>query len=536
MNTKKTIFFLLMVVCCVANAQIIFQKTIGGSGDDVANCVKQTLDGGYIIVGYTSSFGAGLKDVYAIKTDKFGDTVWTRTYGGVNDDVGNAVVQNADSTYVIVGSTLSFGAGQQNVYVIKINSNGDTLWTRTYGGTSLESGNDIKALSPSGYIITGYTFSFGAGEEDAYLIKINNSGDTLWTRTFGGENGNEAGNSVSLTSTNGYVITGYTTTFGAGGYDIYIITTNSAGTVTGTIHTYGGALGDEYGNCGIQTSDGGLILCGSTTSFGNGFDDMYIIKTDVDGTIQHQKTFGGTSYDVANCVGLTVDGGYIFVGSTQSFGNGNQYVYLIKTDASLTENFSKIIGGSGFNQGNSVMQTSDGGYIVAGSTKSFGQGGWDVYLIKTDANGYSGCNVFPASYLNTVPSTQINATQTLISTGGIISKDSTLVSFGGKDSTICFEWEGIPEVPFNRGESYLYPNPSNGETHLNIQSPDQLNYAITVQLYDVLGRELNIQFSKENTTTNSIQLLIKTGDVPQGIYFIKTTIGQNIYNNIISIY
>ena len=159
MITKINIIFFFILISSVSNAQIIFNKAIGGTGDDKANCVKQTLDHGYIIVGSTNSFGAGGLDVYAIKTDKNGDTIWTRTYGGIYDDVGNSVIQNPDSTYMIVGYTSSFGAGQQNVYLIKIDKNGNLLWSRTYGGNNFESGNDIKRNSLGYYYITGYTYS-----------------------------------------------------------------------------------------------------------------------------------------------------------------------------------------------------------------------------------------------------------------------------------------------------------------------------------------------------------------------------------------
>jgi len=535
MNTKIIFFFFTILICHITNAQIIFHKTIGGHGNNKANCVKQTQDGGYIIVGSTDMHDTTGLDVYVVKTDQFGDTLWTRTYGGINDDIGNAVIQNPNGSYVIVGSTFSFGSGQQDIYVISINGNGDTLWTRTYGGISLETGSDIKRTSTGDYVIVGTTNSYGSGDADIYLIKINNLGDTLWTRTFGGTS-DESGSSVYLTGGGGYVITGSTYSFGAGGYDMYIVTTNDSGNIVGNTYTYGGPNGNEYGNCGLQTSDGGYIFCGSTTSFGNGLDDVYVVKTDVSGTIQYQKTFGGASYDQGNALLQTIDGGYIIAGTSQSFGSGNSYVYLLKTDATLTLNWSWIIGGTSANQGNSVAQTTDGGYIVAGSTQSFGQGGWDIYLIKTDANGFSDCNYFPATNLSTIPSTQITHALTIVSTGGIITKDSTIVSFGGKDSTICFEWEGIPEIPISSGESFIYPNPSNGTTHLLIHETNLLNEQISIRLYDVLGKELNIEYLKENSAEDSIQMIIETRGIPKGVYFIRTTIGQRIFNNIITIY
>jgi len=519
----------------MTNAQIVFNKAIGGSGENKASCVRKTLDGGYIIVGYRNTFGASDKDVYVIKTNAFGDTVWTRTYGGALADYGSAIIENPAGSYVIVGSTNSFGAGLQDIYVICINGIGDTLWTRTYGGASLETGSDIKRLSNGDYLILGSTNSFGAGGSDIYLIRINSNGDTVWTRTYGGAV-DETGNSLQLTASGGFVITGSTTSFGAGSSDIFFITTNDSGNVVNSTITYGGPNGNEYGNCGIQTTDGGYLLAGSTTSYGAGYNDAYLIKTDINGTIQHQKTFGGTSYDLANQVQQTSDGGFIIVGSTQSFGNGSSYIYLIKTDVTLVLNWSKYMGGSSGSEGNSVMQTPDGGYIVAGSILNLITGYYDIYLVKTDANGFSGCNDFPATntLINT-PFTQTTNPFPEFSFGCHPLRDSTIVGHGGKDSTICFYWEGIDELPVISGESLLYPNPASNETHLIIHSTNHFNEPINIKMYDVLGKELRLHHTIENSNANSIQLLLETRGIPKGIYSIKTNIGDKYYSNILII-
>jgi hypothetical protein len=181
---------------------------------------------GYIIAGYTNSFGAGNSDVYLIKTNSAGDTLWTRTYGGGEDDVGYSVQQTTDGGYVIAGYTNSFGAGNSDVYLIKTDASGDTLWTRTYGSNNNDYGYSVQQTEDGGYVIAGYTRFYS----DVYLIKTDSLGGTLWTRTYGGVD-NDYGYSVQQTTDVGYVIVGLTESFGAGYSDVYLIKTDPDGIV-----------------------------------------------------------------------------------------------------------------------------------------------------------------------------------------------------------------------------------------------------------------------------------------------------------------
>src|SRR3990172_2495921 len=225
---------LLLAVCIIANcllpiansfSQTTFQKTFGGTSYDWGFSVQQTTDGGYIITGTTPSFGAGGQDVYLIKTDAGGNSLWTKTFGGITYDVGNSVRQTTDGGYIIAGTTYSFGVGNYDVYLIKTDANGNTLWTKTFGGTSSDEGYSAQQTTDGGYVIAGLTDSFGAGLYDVYLIKTNGSGDTLWTKTFGGI-GIDYGLSAQQTTDGGYVIAGVTQSFGAGIDDVYLIKTD----------------------------------------------------------------------------------------------------------------------------------------------------------------------------------------------------------------------------------------------------------------------------------------------------------------------
>ena len=385
---KKIILITIMLGLfhvSVVMAQITFERTYGGVETENGYSVQQTSDGGYIITGSTKSFGpsAGVNySVYLIKTDANGDTLWTKVYGGTNRDCGCSVQETSDEGYIIVGYTKSFGAGDYDVYLIKTDANGDALWSRTYGGTNRDYGYSVQETSDGGYIVAGRTRSFGAGSYDVYLIKTDSSGDTLWTGTYGGIDDDES-YSVQETSDGGYIVAGWTFLIvpppGSPHNNVYLIKTDTDGDTLWT-RQYGGADDDESYSV-QETSDGGYIVAGMTKSFGAGSNDVYLIKTDTDGDTLWTCTYGGSVSDQGQSVQQTSDGGYIIAGNTKSFGAGDSDVWLIKTDALGDTLWTKTFGGIDSEYAYGVQQTTDNGYIVAG-TLVYADWTSDVYLIK----------------------------------------------------------------------------------------------------------------------------------------------------------
>ena len=367
---KQLLFIILLNIPFFGIGQG-WEKTFGGTGDDYGYSVQQTTDGGYIITGTTESFGNGGSDVYLIKTDVNGDSLWTKTFGGIDSDRGHSIQQTTDGGYIITGSTTSFGNGGFDVYLIKTDGSGNEQWTKTFGGTNGDEGFSVQQTTGGGYIITGYTVSF-LGSRDVYLIKTDGNGDSLWTKTFGGTDHTVGGRSVQQTTDGGFIITGHKN------FIVYLMKTDGNGDSLWT-KTFGG-IGD-WGFSVQQTTDGGYIITGNITSFGNGGSDVYLIKTDGNGDSLWTKTFGGTDHTVGGrSVQQTTDGGFIITG------HKNFIVYLMKTDGNGDSLWTKTFGGIG-DWGFSVQQTTDGGYIITGDTESFGNGYKDVYLIKTDGNG-----------------------------------------------------------------------------------------------------------------------------------------------------
>jgi hypothetical protein len=381
---KKVLLTIASVLLLVSSAaadpgDTLWTRTYGGSESDGCYSVQETSDGGYIVAGQTWSFGAGLYDFYLLKTDSEGDTLWTRTYGGSSHDLDRSVQQTSDGGYIIGGSTNSFGAGDFDVYLVRTDFCGDALWTRTYGGSDSDYGWCVRQTSDGGFIIAAETYSFGAGMSDLYLLKTDSEGDTLWTRSYGGIFW-DRGNSVQQTTDGGYIITGETYSFDAPYPDVYLLKTDSSGDTLWT-RTYGGGSWD-WGESVQQTSDGGYIIAGYTESFGAGLWDIYLLRTDDCGDTLWTRTYGGSRGDYGYSVQQTSDGGYVIAGWTESFGAGAEDVYLVKTDSEGDTLWTRTYGGWGSDGSWSVQKTSDGGFILAGLTTSFGAGSDDAYLLK----------------------------------------------------------------------------------------------------------------------------------------------------------
>jgi arginine repressor len=280
-----------------SSGNVVWTKTIGGSYNDVANSIIQSSDGGYVVAGWTSSFGAGSIDIYVVKLDSSGNVVWTKTIGGSSDDFAHSIIQSSDGGYVVAGVTYSFGAGW-DIYVVKLDSSGNVQWTKTIGGSYYDWAHSIIQSSDGGYVVAGETESFGAGVTDIYVVKLDSAGNVVWTKTIGGSSEDRA-ISIIQSSDGGYVVAGWTSSFGAGDVDIYVVKLDSAGNVVWT-KTIGGSS-DDFASSIIQSSDGGYVVAGDTESFGAGDVDIYVVKMDANGNVCFSQNI--TNYSVSSNVG-----------------------------------------------------------------------------------------------------------------------------------------------------------------------------------------------------------------------------------------
>jgi hypothetical protein len=361
---------------------------------DWGNCVNQTSDGGFIIAGETQSYGAGITDVYLVRVNSKGDTVWTRTYGGIQSDCGNSVLQTSDGDFVTTGYI------DKKVCLIRTNSNGVNTWTKLYSVRpvyTIQSGFSVLQANDDGFMITGEAVCFGPFLYDAFMIRTNTGGDTLWTKIYGGIN-SDCGNSVVKTNDGGFIVSGWTSSFSSGDKDVYAVHTNATGDTVWT-KTYGKTVSDEEGNSVHQTNDGGFVFTGASNLKGIFNKDVYLIRTNAKGDTLWTKTYGGDSLDQGFCVDQTSDNGFIITGTTYSSGAGMDDIYLIRTNAGGETLWTKTVGGTNIDYSRFVQQTSDGGFIVVGTTASFGVGGTDIYLIRlsNEATGIRNLNTADCS-------------------------------------------------------------------------------------------------------------------------------------------
>ncbi len=411
----------------VANPCNAFCIAIGGSGDELGYSIVQTIDGNYAIAGLTYSFGLGLGDVYIVKLNHAGNVMWTKTIGGTNDDYSASITQTSKGEFVFAAATTSFGTGGWDVYIVTIDSNGNLLWTKTVGGVNWEGARSVVQTLDGGYALGGATNSFGIGGWDAYVVKLDSNGNLQWTRAIGGS-GNDYGPCITHTTDGEIVVAGSSNSFGAGSDDVYLIKLDINGNLLWT-RTVGGT-GNEFAVSIVQTHDKGFVAAGYTNSYGQGGYDVYVIKLDSLGNLEWTRTIGGINDDYGRSVIQTSDSGFAIVGTTLSYGQGNGDVYLIKLDKAGNLQWTRTVGGAAADEGHDIVQASDGGFVIGGRTQSYGQGGWDVYVFKTDANG----NLFNCPGGCLVGSGGVVSSGGIAGSGGSVSSGGTTSSGGSTSS------------------------------------------------------------------------------------------------------
>lgn len=537
----------------------LWSKTFGGTNIDIGHSVEQTADGGFIITGYTRSYGTmSGRNVWLIKTDALGDMEWENTYGGNNDDEGHSVQQTSDGGYIIAGLTNSFGAGLKDVYLIKTDSLGILQWARTFGGTNDDEGYSVLQTNDGGFIVGGVTSSFSNGGRDVFLVKTDASGNFLWQKNLGGLSSDGAWD-IQHTSDGGFIIAGWTFSHGPGFLgNAWLVKTDSLGNEQWN-KAFGGTNVDRAYSV-QQTTDGGYVLTGYTDSFGAGLYDMLLIKTDNIGNQVWMKTFGGTGRDYGHSVQQTMDGGFIAAGYTLSFGAGGDDMYVVKTDANGNEQWSKKYGGSSSDVAYGIRETSDGGYIITGHTLSFGAGVHDVWLIRVDtvipvelmsfSSSVNGNDIklnwstaseinnkgFEVERLQNYKNTKV---QDWIKIGFVEGYGTTteVISYVYYDNNLDpgFYQYRIKQIDFNGTFKYYvlaetieirlpdkfalaqnYPNPFNPTTVIRWETP--VGGWQTLKIYDLLGREI-AKLVDEYKTAGTYEVELNANEFSSGVYF-----------------
>lgn len=360
-----------------AGAATPWAKTYGGINSDfdagLPNALHQTSDGGFIAIGSTTSFGAVLTDMWVLKLSATGTVEWERAYGGVGNESGFSIQQTSDGGYIAAGTTNSFGAGNSDIWVLKLTSTGAVTWQKTYGTADFENAFSVVQTSDGGYLVAGNT-----GVGSIVILKLDAQGTIAWQNLYGAVGSNPTVNAAIQTTDGGYAA------FGSVNQNLYMLRLNADGSINWQKEYE--PFGNEIGYAMKQTRDGGFVVCGSTT-IGAGNGDAWILKLTDSGAVQWQKTYGGGGEDDAFAILQTSDGGYIFAGDTEGFGVGSSDVTAVKLTADGNVSWQKTYGATNGELAFAIEEVSNGGYVLLGQTNSFGAGSGDIWMLKVPDNG-----------------------------------------------------------------------------------------------------------------------------------------------------
>ena len=490
----KTKFYTLLITTLFigtinTSAQVnTFRNVFGGVGDDFGQDIEQTADGGYVITGATGSFGYGQSDVYLLKIDSLGIYEWSRSYGGSNIDWGYDVEITSDGGYVIAGYTNSFGAGGYDFYLLKTDSIGDTLWTKTYGGWNWDRCFSMDITSDDGFVLVGETYSYGAGETDVWIVKADAFGDTLWTKTFGG-NLEERANSVFETYDGSLIICGNSNTYSDGGADGIILKIDNLGN-TEWFSNYGGPENQNY-NSVIQYYDTTGYICFGTNNISSTQSKMYMTKFDNFGIFEWDKQYGNGTINTGSAVSNRGSGSMVVAGTNDNSINSIEVLVTSPTGGFWANNAN--IGGNDADVGNDIILTSDNHFAILGNTKSFGFGYSDILVYKSSSS---------------IESDSSNYTSQL---------DTNTVKYP-------IPFTGLSENNLDKNIT-IYPIPSSNNK-INLSSKKSI---IDAKLYNILGQLIPIVLHINNNLAT-----IENLSLVKGIYLLELNLdGQVVYQQVV---
>jgi len=384
----KRIFIIIVVFLGCSNLygqykDTAFIYTYGGIQNDVCNQIKPTYDGGYIMIGTSNSFGCGNTDFYAVKIDSVGRHEWSKTYGGLENEEGFSVTPTFDKGYAFIGFTDSYGAGGYDVYLVKTDSLGNFQWQRTYGGSDWDFGYSIQQLSDSGFVICGLTYSYGPGNGNVYIIRTNKNGDTLWTRAIGDSGYYSVGNSICVQKDSLYGIVGNKSGLGSEDTVVYFTLMDNKGIIKKDT-TCKISTNSNIGNSIRETLDHGFIIFGSNDNYKLGKPDEMMIKLDSIGKLQWVQTYTSSGYSIGHDAVQASDGSYLALSTSNAYGLGGFAMRVWHMDSHGNPLCGPSFGGTDDEQGNSIAIAKNGNVMFAGTTNSIGYtvGLDDAYLVR----------------------------------------------------------------------------------------------------------------------------------------------------------
>jgi hypothetical protein len=495
------IFLEIIIVNRISLAQITFQKEYNSPVDEFPTTLKITSDSGFIMGGEIADFGGSVDDIFLVRTDNKGDTLWTRIigdtivdYGVIGYDVCNDILQSSDGGFVAVGSTTSFGP-LRNEFIFKTNDAGNILWAIILGGLSYgDYGGNIEQTAGENYLVAG-TYRTSAGHVS--LTKISKDGEVLWTKAYSGEC---LGTTSMCKTINGnYIITGGWTDYPIS--DIGIIAVDSDGNLLWS-KVIGSSEHDERPHFISPTQDGGVILGGEISqTYGS---IMLLVRLDSEGNMLWSKMYGQLSYYSLSSVHEINDGGFITAGSTNDFTADASYQpYLIRTGKTGEVIWSKTYGQGGWADGGMQIMP-DGGYAILSESDS------GYFLIRTDSSGNSGCNEMEITPLVRDTQLVVRNSDIVIIPWGVYDPVEIPSSSGAIVKTICSS-VGVEDIESIKNPITIFPNPTS--TTITLSLPPNQNAMLSI--FNLLGEKV-----KEEKMIDK-QITMDVSSLPQGLYLVR---------------
>ncbi|MBK7854216.1 MAG: T9SS type A sorting domain-containing protein [Bacteroidetes bacterium] len=528
MNRKIFLIIIFLFSFRILNAQT-FVKSVGTTTDDLVSSILQTNDNSYLLTGATKNVVAGFIDAVVMKMDSAGNILWTKAYGRGDFDQLTSAVQTYDGNFVCAGSVTDSSVYGRDVLVMKIDNAGNILWSKRYGTTGTDLASTLDGLIQtidSGFVVVGITNNLtGTFNNDPFIMKLNSNGDTLWTKGFSNIN-NELFSSVRQTPDGGFIVTGRSNSFGNLVMDALLVKFDANGNIEWQ-KRYGGNAWEEAQ--AVSITNDGYVVAGSTTTFGAGGYDAMVFKTDTSGNIIWSTAIGGTNPDAMYAMVQTTDSGFVITGQTESYNahrlNSSSSTFATDSAEVFTFKLNSVgdtvwcygYGGYLLEESYGIGKTNDGRIMIAAQSYSFGDSLQGLVII-TDENGIAGCNSKPiVPTVSTCPlfvdTTQF--TEYSLAYTDNISLISGSISFA--DSTSCYLFTSIQNFENQKFSYSLQPNPSNNYVTVSGSFSSQAD----VKVYDLFGN--NISYLKGVSATTKIDVK----EWAAGIYIFQFYDGVN---------
>lgn len=499
-----------LLLSLAASAQT-FQRILGGAGFDEGRAVLATDDGGFLLTGFTTSSGAGANDMHLIRTNALGEVLWTRTYGGNFNEIGFRALAMPDGGFAIMGETDNSWGGLLDHYIVRVDANGEHLWSRRIGSTGNDNGADIIATSDGGFLITGNSGTFGTRR--LMVAKLSATGQLLWNTQVGGSS-NDGGSAIAAAPGGGAIIAGFTDSFVSTGRNVFVVRINDQGTVVWSRSAGNGGNNQAFGIA--PTPNGDWMITGRTTNGPGAVDNVLLLRMTDGGEVLWAKSYGGPAGDIARAIVPAADGGYLIAGSAGGYQQMTTTdAMLMRVDETGEVLWTTLYGGVASPEGFEALASLDNGYIAVGyaSEQPFAL---STYLVRTDLDGTSGCDELDIVWTAVDAGFTVSTPTLLVSSLNIVGNDTpTQVGTGGSSlALLCLNNStGLHSSAAQLPSLRLSPNPASTSVLLEFDPAPAPNSMLL--LSDATGRLVRSERIMGTSHSLDVQAL------PSGLYHVQ---------------